>query len=836
MRQLILLLAVAWLPGAVIFRLPWLQRDRRATLDPAERVFWSVIVSLAASLAVVLVLAALGRYRFERLLIVNVALTIAAIAVFRGRLRLRPGVRASFSVLVPIALVGLALWRFSPPSEYVMGGKDPGTYMNEGIQIAQRGSLLIEDATVAAVPAFARDLFFPRHTEIDGTPRAGYYGIRFMGFPLLDPESGTVVGQFPHLFPASIAIGYGIHGLTGARWVTPVWAVLGVLAVYFAGVRLFGRTVAGVAAVLLLLNVISVWFGRYPNAEVVMQAFLFAALLANARAHVDGDRFFAPVAGVLLGLLLFLRFDTVLAIGAVGAGLTLGIVAGQRPTWSIVVTVGLFGAVAAAYLFGPMRAYAHYPIDFIRHLHWWQIVSLIALGLTIVGSVAATRRSAALSGHVIRAVPLILAVVICAAGVYALFLRHPAGRLAPHDAYALRTFANFYVTVPVVLAAMVGYALFARRLFWRDPALFATVAIFSLFFFYKIRIVPEHFWASRRFVAVILPGVLLFAVAAALGGGGRGWRARLLRPVLGGIFVLLVGSYFLRAAAPAVAHVEYAGLIPKVEQLASHFSENDLIIVEGRDAQSDVHVVALPLAYIYARNVLDLKPARPDKAIFAEFLEWARTRYARVFFVGGGGTDLLSYRYGVRAIGSERFQVPEYESALNAFPRTVRRKEFEFGIYEFTSAPPVRSEGAPLWFDLDIGTNDDLHVLRFHAKEHSEGRSFRWTRAGSYVAVTTISAGSREVTLVLADGGRPAAAPPAKVEVFLHGQPLGSIVVSGAFRPYSFTIAPELAARAAAAEDPVELRLVTTTWNPLEVLGTSDDRELGVMLDRVTIR
>ena len=43
------------------------------------------------------------------------------------------------------------------------------------------------------------------------------------------------------------------------------------------------------AAALLALNVMEVWFARYPNTEVVMQALLFAALLANARAHVDGD-------------------------------------------------------------------------------------------------------------------------------------------------------------------------------------------------------------------------------------------------------------------------------------------------------------------------------------------------------------------------------------------------------------------------------------------------------------------------------------------------------------------------------------------------------------------
>jgi 4-amino-4-deoxy-L-arabinose transferase-like glycosyltransferase len=161
-----------------------------------------------------------------------------------------------------------------------MGGKDPGVYMNAGIQIGQRGTLWFDDPVIRDVPAEAWDLFQPYYG------RDAYYSTRFMGFFILDPEAGTVVSQFPHLFPASIALGYGIDGLTGARRVTGAWALLGVLAVYFASARLFGRRAAALGAALLTLHVIQVWFARYPNAEVVMQALLFAALLANARAHV----------------------------------------------------------------------------------------------------------------------------------------------------------------------------------------------------------------------------------------------------------------------------------------------------------------------------------------------------------------------------------------------------------------------------------------------------------------------------------------------------------------------------------------------------------------------
>lgn len=830
--QVATLAIVAWLPGAAMFRTPMLDRDRRAGLDAEERTFWAVILSVGLSLSAVLALAALGRYSFTRLVIIDLAVTGVIALAARGRLRMSGAKRLSATAAIPLALIVIGTMHFSPPSEYIMGGKDPGVYMNEGIQIAQRGSLTLQDETIAAVPPFARELFFPRYFTSGGTPRSDYYSLRFMGFFVVDPDTGAVVGQFPHLFPASIAIGYGIHGLTGARWTTPVWAVLGLLAVYFAGARLLGRTAAAIAAALLACNVAQIWFGRYPNAEMVMQALLFAALLANARAHVDGQRFFAPVAGGLLGLLLFLRLDTALGIAAVIAAIGLAWVTGQRPRRSFWIALVIPSVAAFVYMVGPMRPYSHLYLSYISNLTAWHYAVLITVAIAAVLLLLVARNPRA-SRLVSVVAPPLLAAFVVVAGVYALFLRHPAGRLAAHDAYALRTFANFYVTVPGVLAALLGFWLMARQRFWKDPALFLTVAVFATSVFYKIRIVPEHFWMARRFIPVILPGALLFVCAAAFATTTGGWRTKVVRWTVGGIFVVLLASAFMRTSEPVLDHSEYEGMIPKIEALAGRFGDDDLVLVESRDAGGDVHVLATPLAYTYARNVLLLASAKPDKADMAAFIEWALARYDRVFFVGGGGTDLVSRSYSTRPVVAERFEVPEFESTTHTLPTASARKVI-FAVHEFIESQRLH-DGA--WFDLDVGTNDDLHVLRFHSSEQSEGTSFRWTQTASYVTVPSITPTARELTLVLHDGGRPAAAPPADVVVYLADERIGQIEVSpGPFRPYNLTLPRELVARRAAADEPLVLRLVSTTWNPNDLLGTGDDRNLGVMVDRVTIK
>jgi len=331
-------------------------------------------------------------------------------------------------------------------------------------------------------------------------------------------------------------------------------------------------------------------------------------------------------------------------------------------------------------------------------------------------------------------------------------------------------------------------------------------------------------------VAVILPGALMLVSAAALGlPRGRTRVTRLVSLTIGLLFVTLLGAAYARAARPVDGHVEYQGVIAHLEQLAGRVGDDDLLIVESRDAGSDAHVLGLPLAYIYARNVLVLSTAAPDKTEFAAFLDQMHARYRRVLFLGGGGTDLLSSRWSVTPIDSERFGVPEYESLWNSYPRAPRRKDFDYSVYEF--GPPQPGSDA-----LDVGINDDLHVIRFHAKETTEGRTFRWSQRQSFVVVDRIRAGDRTLALWMSDGGRPPAAPPAIVQVLIGARTLAAVHVTSGFHEYDVDIPADVAAAAAAAGEPVRITLRTETWNPLRTIGAPDSRDLGVMLDRVAVR
>jgi hypothetical protein len=141
-------------------------------------------------------------------------------------------------------------------------------------------------------------------------------------------------------------------------------------------------------------------------------------------------------------------------------------------------------------------------------------------------------------------------------------------------------------------------------------------------------------------------------------------------------------------------------------------------------------------------------------------------------------------------------------------------------------------------FDLDIGgEEDDLFVRGFHAKERLGGgdTSFRWTGNLSSVQVLGVTPRTRIVTLWLSAGGRPDGLPPASITVRLNQRPLGTVRVTAQFEQYRFEVPPDLAEQMAVAEEAGQLELEGSSWNPAELNGGPDTRDIGVMVDRVAI-
>ena len=255
------------------------------------------------------------------------------------------------------------------------------------------------------------------------------------------------------------------------------------------------------------------------------------------------------------------------------------------------------------------------------------------------------------------------------------------------------------------------------------------------------------------------------------------------------------------------------------------------MIVESRNAGSDYHVLALPLAYGFDLNVLVLELPTPDRRQFERFLASALKKYERVLFVGGGGSDFLSRQLIATPVTFMPLLVPEFETTdWNVLPKEIKKKDLGYSVYQLSLGTNPASG-----FSIDVGYLDDLNVVRFFAREVAEGRSIRWTGRQSRVAATGLTGQETEIELVLHDGGRPKNAPPATLDVYFNETPLGRISVGFGFQSYRLAIPASVIQAAAKSDDPAQIRLISSTWVPSQLLGGDDTRELGVMVDRIAI-
>jgi hypothetical protein len=187
---------------------------------------------------VALVLAEAGRFSLVRGA-AAVALLTALAAFAAARFGHRPGRPwPRWPGLAPLgaalAVLGLALGLQTRPSEYVMGGRDPGTYIAAMALIGRTGGIAYVDPVVLSIPHEDVALFYRNPDNGD------YSWGRFMGMPLERPETGRVVPEFFHLFPAFGAYLFQAMGVRGALAAPCVFGVLGTLAILFAWRRVFG--------------------------------------------------------------------------------------------------------------------------------------------------------------------------------------------------------------------------------------------------------------------------------------------------------------------------------------------------------------------------------------------------------------------------------------------------------------------------------------------------------------------------------------------------------------------------------------------------------------------
>jgi hypothetical protein len=834
-------LVLFFLPGLVF--LACLRREDRDALRFDEALFLAVALSVALSSWVALVLAEAGLFSLMRAAAVVGALTVVA-ALGATSLGRRPGWPLPpwprFRGLAPaLVVLALALALQARPSEYVMGGRDPGTYVAAMALIARTGGIAYVDPVVLSIPREDVALFYRSPDEADYT-----WG-RFMGIPLERPETGRVVPELFHLFPAFGAYLFQAMGVRGALATPCLFGVLGTLAVFFAWRRVFDPAVALVAASLLSINVIQVWFGRYPMSEAMAEFLVFLALWAFALWEERGTAAFGVLAGGALGLTLLVRIDSVLVVVPLVVYFFVQRVRGALP-WSrarpLVLTLLLLAGHATVHALIWARKYL---VSVMARPYWEQPwwVWITGAGAVFAVLLIAHRlepraaRWTAAHGPLLRRVITAGAVVLA---LYAYFLRPQlsawAGAdgnttpplaqrgwllalgfrgLAAHDAQSLVRL-GWFVTPLVLALAVAGFVFLVRH--WERRFLFPMLVAgtYSAFFFYKIRVFNDYFFALRRFMPVIVPSLLALAAVALVALWKRGLGGR----VASALVTAAIAFLFLRDTLPLLRYRDWANSVRFVDDLARRFGPEDVVIFEQ---PRSVHLLSLPLWAVHGVNALELARYNPDPVRLNHLIQAWRGRYHNIYFVHTYSTDLCGLF--LQHVEDLSFGTYEWERGYGRKPRGPEARALHFRI---SRVMPPQDLQVPALPEVDIGGSDDFQVSGFYDKEGGGERTYRWTGRCASVYVPAARGGDT-VAVAVSAGQRPARLA-AHVEVSMGAARLGGFEAGAGWTE------PTVRLPAVLPPGPPVLRFDVKTWRPAnERPGDDDVRDLGVMIDRIRL-
>ncbi|TYB58361.1 glycosyltransferase family 39 protein [Nonomuraea sp. PA05] len=431
-------------------------------------------------------------------------------------------VRKSTWQVAGVAGVAVASGAFNAimHSEQVAVRRDPATYTQYAAWIATHGGLPI-----------------PVQAEAFGGPDPSLV-FKSVGF---FPADGAVVPQFMPGPPMLFAIGHWL----GAPYVVP--AVLGALAVLtVAGVvaRLAGARWAVPGAVAFAVSMPILYTSRTTFSEIPSLILLFGGLALAHDALARRERGRALLAGLVFGLAVLVRVDglrDVLPVLAF-AGLLIGMRRLRRPAGGggLPLLAGLVAGAGvgmlAAYLLA--RPYLSYLSASVRPLLFVcaGVLVLTAAGTAVAPALARIRlpKWAPRTGAVL--------VVLLMAALYArpwvqTVTRVPANpddrrtfemieqiqraNVMPVDGTRLYFenslhWVTWYVGAPAVLLATIAAALLVRRLL-RDGSSFewllplAVVGWTTVTTLLRPEITPDHPWAARRLVPIVIPGMILLA-------------------------------------------------------------------------------------------------------------------------------------------------------------------------------------------------------------------------------------------------------------------------------------------------------------------------------------
>ncbi len=653
-------------------------------------------------------------------------------------------------LLLPLLLLCALL--YFRPHDYLLAGIDPGSYVNLAAAIADSGRFANQGD-----PAWTA--LVTKHAALTGH-YVESHSYQFLGWyaestPLVDGPG--VVPQFfpfhPALMAVAIAVGDALNpllsipalGLKLGLRVTPLWGVLGVAAVFYLGRTLFSANVGLLAAGLLALSPLQIYFARYPTTEPLTLLLIFCALWGfqqlwessvaggsgwarsattpatayTANHQPDNQRKIRPLpprgrvrvgffTAITLGAALLTRIDLPLVVLLL---VSFALLRWRQGRWSRGWTI--FAATFAALATHAVGSALLINDTYVRHTYGGVLPQLGGRNavLAAVAGVALAGLALALYPAVAARLPLhrlldaqplrlALAAALIALSVYAYFVRpFTSERLDAQNWVRL----GWYLTPLGLLLATLGWAQTLRR---ASLVRIGPVVLIGLLttvqYVFRLLNNPVQIYGMRRYVPIVLPMLMLGTAVAILAPLDLAtWHAFRLRVALSVALALALAGGMTWQGRSLFAVRELRGSLEQVAAIDALLAEDAIVLLPapGVDtgelfAPSTVpDEIGVPLAFAFGHNVATIRytqnsdeaPALDPQALaalLADVRAYASERNLPLQLVSATPLPAaLTAQLNASPVGSVIIDVSQLELTYRHFPRTVEHRQYPIDVY-----------------------------------------------------------------------------------------------------------------------------------------------------------
>ncbi len=485
------------------------------------------------------------------------------------------------------------------PTNYMLGGRDPGLYYLNGIHIAQTGSYQYEE-----------DVYLTNHyEELEGVVTLGYPGIYSDYEYGYSEKAGEMTPQFMPMYSAAMAIGYDLGGISVMIRVNAWITILSLLTIYFFLKRIFSEKIGLISIIMLAISPAQLWYGRNSVSELLLQLLIFLSVDLFEQGFKQNRRFYGIISGLLLGIGVMDRIDAYISgVGLIAVLIYTILFSYEKRKYTCYSVAAYCITGGIAFLYGMIwsRPYFHVHMAgtlgkiLFLNLGMLLLAGIIVLIQFVINKIS--HKKVARTNYFFqifesRTFVIVLFCLLLLVWIYAYFIR-PMGVLPEDKAYFVKhniVELSWYVSPVIMVLSILGLVGILYKKSEKQESIFLFLAIgLSNYIGYGINpfISKDHIWAARRWVTLIIPFLIIMGIL------GIQILYHLLRKkqgfvgkILCGCIIIGVSGYLLYQSKAFITTKIMNNLDTELEGLAAQLEEDQIYITNNEEIASYLHYV-----------------------------------------------------------------------------------------------------------------------------------------------------------------------------------------------------------------------------------------------------